>query len=261
MRLFHAIKHIACSNILILSTCVALAHVLMKAGVHPGAAEMIFEGADAGQPEDPPKPPGKIHFSRGIPMTKIDDVLLAYEMNNEPIPVSHGAPLRAVVGGWYGMASVEWLTRIVVSDRPFRGYFRALDYAYWEEQAGMPFRVPIAEIKVEAQISWPALHEVVPVKSRYRVVGTAWAGDSEVSKVEVSTDAGKSFSQATLLGGHIRHVRRFWEYEWGDPGSPGFCTLMARAADSQGRQQRAERDRKIGDYVINHTLPVEVELK
>jgi DMSO/TMAO reductase YedYZ molybdopterin-dependent catalytic subunit len=242
-------------------TGVRLADVLAQGGVTPEAIEVIFEGADEGQPDEKPTPPGKIHYARGIPVSKVDDVLLAYEMNGEPLSQSHGAPVRAVVGGWYGMASVKWLTRIVVSDQPFRGYFQTVDYAYWNEQAGMPIRVPLAEMKVKAQISRPAFHDVVPAKSEYRVVGAAWAGEPEVVIVEVSTDGGKTYSPATLLGEPIRHAWRFWEFSWKTPSSPGTYILMARATDSNGKSQPSEHDKNFGSYVIDHTLPIEIEVR
>ena len=241
-------------------TGVRLADVLAQAGLKSEAVEIILVGADEGEPDDPPKPPGKIHYARGVPVSKLDDVLLAYEMNGEALPDSHGAPLRAVVGGWYGMASVKWLTRVVVINRPFRGYFQSVDYSYWEEEAGMPIRVPITEMKVKAQISRPALHEVVPAGSDYRIAGAAWSGDSDVAKVEISTDGGKSYAKAKLLGEAVRHAWRFWEYFWKTPASPGTCTLMARATDSAGIEQPAEREKKYGNYVIWHTLPVEVHV-
>ena len=231
------------------------------AGLKPEAMEIIFEGAAEGKPDEPPKPSGSIHYSRAIPRTKIDDTLLAYHMNGEPLPESHGAPVRAVVGGWYGMASVKWLSRIVVSDRPFLGYFQSVDYAFWDEQSGMPIHVPLSEMKVKSQIARPALHEVIPANSEYRIVGAAWTGDNtDVTTVEVSTDGGKSYSAATLLGEPIRHAWRFWEFDW-NTSAAGNYKLMSRATDALGNQQPTERESKYGSYVIYHTLAVDVEVR
>jgi DMSO/TMAO reductase YedYZ molybdopterin-dependent catalytic subunit len=241
-------------------TGVALSVLLAEVGVKPGAVEIVFVGADEGEPDDPPKPPGKINYARGIPLSKIDDALLAYQMNGRPLGESHGAPLRAVVGGWYGMASVKWLDRIVVSARPFRGYFQSIDYSYWDKQAGMPIRAPLGEMSVKAQIARPALHERIPCDTDYRIVGAAWAGDSEVASVEITADGGKSYGAAVLLGEPIRHAWRFWEYAWRTPSSPGKCILMARATDARGKTQPSEHDKKFGNYVVCHTLPLEVVL-
>jgi hypothetical protein len=101
----------------------------------------------------------------------------------------------------------------------------------------------------------------VPANTDYRVVGAAWTGDTNITKVEVSTDAGKTFSKATLLGEPIRHAWRFWEFAWKTPSSPGSYTLMARATDARGQSQPAGRDPKFDNYVIFHTLPIEVEVR
>jgi DMSO/TMAO reductase YedYZ molybdopterin-dependent catalytic subunit len=242
-------------------TGVPLGDLLTLAGVKPGAVEVIFEGADKGAAVEKPTPPGEIHYAHSIPLCKVDDVLLAYQMNGRPLPASHGFPLRAVVGGWYGMASVKWLSRIVVTDRPFRGYYKGADYGYWEHEHGIPIRVPITEMKVKAQIARPSLHEQVPRNSDYRVVGAAWTGDSDITVVEVSADGGKHYSPAKLLGEPVRHAWRFWEFNWRTPSAPGSCTLMARATDARGNSQPAERNPDFDNYVIFHTLPIEVEIK
>src|SRR5581483_11631656 len=127
---------------------------------------------------DPPTP-GPIHFDRGLPLEKAkrDEVVVAHTMNGEPLPVSHGAPLRAVVGGWYGMASVKWLTRIVVLDRPHIGYWQTMDYSYWVRPNGLPELRPITAMEPKASIARPTAGETVPAGRPYRVFGVAWAGE------------------------------------------------------------------------------------
>src|SRR6267154_2917256 len=103
-------------------TGVPLSILLDRAEVRPSAHEVILEGADRGKLEDPKSPPGELKFARSIPLEKARrDVLLAYKMNGEDLPPEHGFPVRAIVPGWYAMASVKWLQRIVVADRPFSG--------------------------------------------------------------------------------------------------------------------------------------------
>src|SRR6185503_4815635 len=82
----------------------------------PGAVEVVLQGADAGAITQEPKTPGVIHYARSLPRAEAlrPDVLLAHRMNGEPLRPEHGAPVRALVPGWYGMASVKWLTRVVV---------------------------------------------------------------------------------------------------------------------------------------------------
>jgi DMSO/TMAO reductase YedYZ molybdopterin-dependent catalytic subunit len=245
-------------------TGVLLSDVLRQAGLKPGAVEVVLEGADHGEIKKEPVSPGKINYARSLPLAKAlnSDVLLAYRMNGEALSPAHGYPLRAVVGGWYGMASVKWLTRLLVIDRVFCGYFQTADYTFWERRDGLPIQLlPVGEMEVKAQIARPALHEVVPASSIYRMHGAAWTGDSEVAKVEVSTDGGKTWLAAQLLGQPNGHGWRLWEHHWRTPAQPGRCTLMARAIDARGRTQPSERDSHRGTYMISHVQPIEVEIR
>jgi DMSO/TMAO reductase YedYZ molybdopterin-dependent catalytic subunit len=241
---------------------VSLASVLERAGVRPGAVEVILEGADSGELKNPPKPSGAIHFARSLPLEKArKDVLLAYRMNGDELPASHGQPLRAVVPGWYGMASIKWLTRIVVTDRPFQGHFQTVDYAYWDRRDGLPTRIPITEMQVKSEIARPEMHEIVPAGSRYRVFGAAWGGEHEIRRVELSADGGKTWSDAKLTGKPLRYAWQFWEHEWRTPSKPGRYTLMSRATDSRGQAQPLERQPDRENYMINHVLPIDVDVR
>jgi DMSO/TMAO reductase YedYZ molybdopterin-dependent catalytic subunit len=241
-------------------TGVPLADVLARAGVKSSAVEIIFEGADHGHAKEPPVPPGEIHYAHSIPLAKVTEVLLAYEMNDLPLPPSHGFPLRVVVPGWYGMASVKWVTRIIVSSEKFRGYFRTVDYAYWTEQAGHPVHVPIEEMSVKSQIARPAKNEVVSRDSDYLITGAAWTGESEIAKVEVSTDGGQTYVPAKLLGEAVLHAWRLWELSWRTPSEPGFRSIIAKATDARGRTQPIERNPNHGTYIINHLVPTEIAI-
>jgi DMSO/TMAO reductase YedYZ molybdopterin-dependent catalytic subunit len=244
-------------------TGVPLAEMLERAGVRSSAVEVVLEGADSGSVEEEPKSPGAIHFARSLPLAKArkPEVLLAYRMNGKELPAAHGYPLRAVVAGWYGMASVKWLTRVVVVDRPFQGYFQTFDYTYFERRDGLPVITPITELEVKASIARPALQEVVPADQPYRVHGAAWSGEADVTQVEVSTDNGRNWSKAQLLDKPAKYAWRFWEYRWQTPSQPGPQVLMARATDSRGRTQPAQRDPDRRNYMISHVLPVEVEVR
>lgn len=241
---------------------VPLAALLEKAGVRDQAVEVILEGADQGEITEEPKSPGKIAFARSLPLAQArrPEVLLAHRMNGQELPAAHGFPVRAVVPGWYGMASVKWLSRIVVTDRPFQGYFQALDYTVFERRHGLPTLVPVRELEVKAQIARPARQEVVPAGKPYRIHGAAWTGESGVTKVEVSVDGGQTWAAAKLLGQAAPLAWRLWEYTWPSPPA-GPHTLMAKATDGQGRTQPAQRDPDRRGYMISHVLPVEVEVR
>src|SRR5206468_2718353 len=139
-------------------------------------------------------------------------------------------------------ASIKWLTRIVVINRRFQGFFQSLDYSTFERQQGIPSLVPITEMEVKAQIARPASHEVVAAKSSYRVHGAAWAGEADVTKVEISTDGGKNRAETRLLGQPVPYCWRLWEYAWQTPAQGGPVTIMARATDQRGRVQAMKHD-------------------
>jgi DMSO/TMAO reductase YedYZ molybdopterin-dependent catalytic subunit len=243
-------------------TGVPLADVLARVGVQPESVEVVFEGADRGKLAKPPSP-GDIHFANSIPVTKAlsPDVLLAHTMNGEPLTPPHGFPLRAVVPGWYGMVAVKWLARIVIIDRPFRGYFKSADYTYWDRREDLPVQLlPVTECEVKAQIARPVNREVVPANEDFRVYGAAWAGEADIARVDLSTDGGATWREAHLLGEAQRYAWRFWDFRWRTPAQPGRCVLLARATDSRGRVQPMQRDPHRGSYVISHAVPIEVEV-
>lgn len=243
-------------------TGVSLAAILERAGVKSSAVEVILEGADKGAVNDEPKSPGEIHYSRSLPLEKArKDVLLATRMNGDELPPEHGFPVRAIVPGWYGMASIKWLTRIVVVEQPFNGYFQSLHYTYWKQVNGSPTLVPLSEMPVKAQIARPAPYEVVRRDRDYRVHGAAWTGEADIARVEVSTDGGASWQPAKLVGEAKRYAWRRWEYSWRVPKAPGKVRLMARATDSAGRTQPMDRDRNFRNYMICHVLPVDVQIR
>jgi len=242
-------------------TGVRLRDVLERARVSGSAREIVFEGADNGTIAELPRPAGKVNFARSVPMEKaMHDVLLAFAMNGEPLTEAHGFPLRAIVPGWYGMASVKWLQRLVVIDGSFNGYYQSIDYAYWKRDACGPVLVPLAEMQVKAEIARPANNELISANSKYHARGAAWTADAIITKVEISCDGAKSWSEATLNGEAKKNTWRLWEFEWKTPG-PGNYTLMARATDSRGRVQSIEREVDANNYMISHCLPITVEVR
>jgi DMSO/TMAO reductase YedYZ molybdopterin-dependent catalytic subunit len=241
-------------------TGVPLSALLERASVRDKAVEVILEGADKGKTEEEPKSPGEIHFARSVPLGKaLGNVLLAYKMNGKELSPDHGYPVRAIVPGWYGMASIKWLSRVIITDRPFAGYYQTLDYSFFEQRNGIPTLVPLTEIAVKAQIARPMRGEAVPRDKDYRVYGAAWAGEAIVSKVEISTDGAKSWSSANLLGNPVRHAWRLWEWNWRTPKKVGRQNLMARATDDRGRTQPLQRDVNLRTVMIHHVVPIEVE--
>jgi DMSO/TMAO reductase YedYZ molybdopterin-dependent catalytic subunit len=242
-------------------TGVPLAALLERARPKASAIEVILDGADEGGVDKTPTPAGKISFCRSLPLEKArTDVLLAFEMNGEPLSATHGFPLRAIVPGWYAMASVKWLRRIIVTNKPFNGFYQSLDYTYWDRSGPLPTLAPLTEQQTKAEIARPESGEKIAVGSVYRVHGAAWTGAGEVTRVEISVDSGQTWKDAKLRGDSVKNAWRLWEYEW-HPTTAGRQIIMARATDSSGAVQPSERSGDRGTYMINHLLPVEVEVR
>jgi DMSO/TMAO reductase YedYZ molybdopterin-dependent catalytic subunit len=240
-------------------TGVPLADLLDRAGVRPGATDVVLVGADEGIVADPATP-APIAFDRSLPLAKATrpEVTIAYQMNGADLTPAHGYPLRAVVGGWYGMASVKWLTRVVVTDRPHSGFFQTLDYSVWERREGHATLVPVGAVQPKAAIARPGPNEVVKAGRPCVISGAAWAGESKVAKVELSTDGGRTWVAARLAGEAKSFCWVMWTYEWMVPETRGPVTLLARCTDQTGATQPTTRDPDRRTYMINHLIPVEV---
>lgn len=240
---------------------VLLRDVLAATGIRAEARDIVLEGADHGTISEPPRPGGDIHFARSVPREKaLDDVLLAFEMNGEPLTPAHGFPLRAIVPGWYGMASIKWLQRIVALEHEFNGYYQTVDYAYWRNGTAGPVLTPLREMQVKSQIARPVNGERIRAGSTCKIEGAAWTAGAEIARVEISADEGNSWQFANLRGEAVRHGWRLWELDWQAPQERGTCILRSRATDSLGRTQPATHDKNRGSYMINFCLPVQVEV-
>jgi hypothetical protein len=156
---------------------------------------------------------------------------------------------------------VKWLTRIFVTQTAFSGYFQTSDYAYWEYVDGQPVRVPLQAMQLKSAIARPAVREVVAAGSAYPVVGAAWGGEAGLDRVEVSTDDGANWWPAEWIDTEQPHVWRRWRFEWQVPAAAGWHVLRSRVWDRAGRTQPEEHDKRFGNYVIHHTLPIEVEVR
>jgi DMSO/TMAO reductase YedYZ molybdopterin-dependent catalytic subunit len=238
-------------------TGVPLARVLEKAGVQAGAVEVVFEGADQGTESDHPEP---MYFARSLPLSKALDpnTLLAYRMNGELLSPNHGFPVRLFVPGWYGVASVKWLRRLEVLDRPFKGYFQTTKYTIQRRTPSGSETVIVGPMELKSEILRP--HEGASLGlGTHRIFGIAWAGEEAVAAVEVSTDGGRTWDRAELLGSQAPYSWTLWEYLW-EVGVPRRYTLLARAISTGGQVQPVEHDPLAGGYLIRHSRPRIVEV-
>jgi DMSO/TMAO reductase YedYZ molybdopterin-dependent catalytic subunit len=241
-------------------TGVPLRVLLERAGLEEDACEIVLEGADRGRPTEAPVPPDPISYARSLPRDKATqrEVLIAYQMNGRDLPAHHGYPVRAIVPGHYGMASVKWLTHIQAVREPFRGYWQTSDYGYWDDMDGKPVRRALGEIKLKSEIARPRVYETLAPNERYTVFGVAWAGETEATGISVSTDGGQTWAEAEFLDPVQRYAWRRWRFEWLTPTKSGQYTLLSRARGADGTVQPDKHDQNYGTYVINYPLPIEV---
>jgi DMSO/TMAO reductase YedYZ molybdopterin-dependent catalytic subunit len=242
---------------------VPLGRLLAKAGVRNGADGVLLRGADDGDVPDGTGGWQSVHYERSLPLEKAlaPDVLIVTAMNGGALPIEHGGPVRAVVGGWYGMASVKWLTRITVTREAPAGFWETVEYAYDETDAdGARARVPVREMLPKAQITEPAPGASVRRGESVLVRGFAWAGEASVSQVVFSHDGGASWSPVRLLDEPRPCVWTRWVIAW-CPDRAGERELLVRCHDERGRAQPMTRDGDRGGYLINEVSPYPVTVR
>ena len=220
-----------------------LAPILKEAGINPEAIEVAFWGTDKGK-EKIRGGDYEQNFARtlSIPMALRDDILLCYEMNEKPLTVGHGFPVRLVVPGWFGVAWVKWLDRIEVRDRALRTRFIAKDYVtlrgeevngktVWKETMVGPMDVKSYVARVAKQKD-----------GALKISGAAWA-NSPLKAVEISIDNGP-WTPAQIQDHKEPFTWRFWSYDWKDPKS-GEHTIVSRAIDGRNKIQPTIDDPEI----------------
>ena len=233
-----------------------LRSILQDAGVGADAAEIIFTGLDQGVEGD------QIQFyQRSLTVAEAtrDEVLLVYEMNGEALPPQHGYPLRLLMPGWYGMASVKWLHRIEAVAEPFQGYQMARAYRYAQTADGPGDAVTV--IRARALMIPPGIPDFM---TRNRLVqagpvtltGKAWAGRVSVSRVEVSVDGGTTWFEAQLGESPSPYAWRTWTFVWN--ATAGEHVLYVRASDASGNVQPMVQQWNFGGYGNNGVQRVNV---
>jgi DMSO/TMAO reductase YedYZ molybdopterin-dependent catalytic subunit len=227
-------------------TGVPLAELLAEVGVSPEAVEIRFRGADRGTPGGLRR---EIVFERSLPPDVAGDALIAYAMDGRPLTPNHGAPLRLVVPGWYGMASVKWLTEISVATEPFRGFFQVERYVV---EGG-----PLGPIAPRAVIVAPADGALV-ARGPNTIRGFAWSGRG-LARVEVSLDGGTTWRRARLGSRLAAEAWQTWQLRW-SARKPGPAVIVARAVEVGGRAQPLEAVHDPLGYGNNAAQPVRVEV-
>jgi DMSO/TMAO reductase YedYZ molybdopterin-dependent catalytic subunit len=238
-------------------TGVPLADVLDHAGLQAGAREVIFRGADRGTVEGSAE---TISFERslGLSQARESGALLAYAMNDEPLPARHGFPVRLVVPGQYAVASVKWLAEITVTDQAFDGFFQTSHYVYEWQRDGAAVREPVGPVRVRALITAPAAGDEL-ARGTLAVRGVAWSGAAPVERVEVSLDGGR-WRAADLAGEPGRRGWQRWELRV-RAAARGKMAIRARATDGLGRTQPERPEWNRRGYGGNFIHQVTVRLR
>jgi DMSO/TMAO reductase YedYZ molybdopterin-dependent catalytic subunit len=221
-----------------------LAPLLQEAGIQDSGKEIVFYAHDIGK-QTVRDIELTTPFARSLSIAEAmnPNVLLCYEMNGEPLPASHGAPLRLLMPGWYGVANVKWLDRIEVIDTRFAGHFMARDYVTIREEQrdGRPVWV---ETLVGKALLKSAPARVTRKDGAYRIMGAAWG--TPVASVEVQVDGG-AWMPATIdegLGSDFSW--KLWSLPWPN-AAPGEHTVTSRATDTSGNVQPAMTDPQIAN--------------
>jgi DMSO/TMAO reductase YedYZ molybdopterin-dependent catalytic subunit len=222
-------------------TGVPLAEILDRSGVRPNAKDVLFRGADGGAVNGGS---ASMRFERSLRIddARDNDVLLAYAMNGEPLPVEHGYPLRLIVPRWSAVASVKWLTEIELIDCTFIGHYQGDKYRYEWERDGRIVSEPVTLQRVRALITEPSPGTEARLGD-LAIRGVAWSGAAPIARVEVSVNGGH-WQEARLVSERSRSSWQWWELIARVEKS-GDLVLRARATDLAGRTQpeRAEWNR------------------
>jgi DMSO/TMAO reductase YedYZ molybdopterin-dependent catalytic subunit len=235
-----------------------LAPLLREAGVTDDAVEILFTGLDRGLEDGEEQV-----YERSLTLAECDraEVVVAYALNGAPLPPQHGFPARLLVPGWYGMTSVKWLDRITAIDAPFTGYQQAR--AYRLKASPEDPGTPVERIAVRSLLQPPGIPDFF---TRARVgdagpitlTGRAWSGDGPVTRVQVSTDNGGSWTDAQLHPAAGPHAWHRFTVDW--EATPGEHVLCSRATDAKGATQPLEPAWNLGGYANNaiHRVPLTV---
>ena len=215
----------------------------------PEAVEVLFRGADEGVPKDLGR---RIAYERSLPIdiARGHDVLVAYAMNGKPIPPEHGGPLRLLVPGWYGMASVKWLAEIQVLDRPFAGFFQKDRYVI----DGRPLR----GIEPRAVITSPADGMDVS-RGPLDIRGYAWSGRAPLARIDLTTSEGTPLGSTTVPPDAPAFA--WQEFSFRLSLDPGEHILVARATDRDGNTQPLSPRWNTLGYANNAVRPTRIRVR
>jgi DMSO/TMAO reductase YedYZ molybdopterin-dependent catalytic subunit len=234
---------------------VRLSEVLERAGITARAVDVMPQGLD---PTVVSSGVDTGHVRRPLSVEKaLDDVLLAYEMNGEPLPPDHGFPVRLVVPGWVGIASIKWVGQLEVSEQPLFSPWNTTSYRL-TGPSYPPDEAPLTEQPVKSAFELASNAHLLAGRS-HLLRGRSWSGHAAVRSVEVSTDGGATWQCAHLHGPNLPRAWVRWHFYWHRPAA-GRYQLLARATDRRGFTQPDSVPFNDGGYlfwgVVRHPVIV-----
>ncbi len=208
---------------------VPLRLLLERAGLHTNAVEVVAMGADAGPRDDAD---GDVQFARALPLADAmhPDTIVATHMAGEPLTIDHGAPVRLIVPGWYGMASVKWLTALEVVTTPYAGYFQRKRYVYDVNGEIEPVR----RARVKSMITTP--QHGTTCERALLVQGWAWSGSAAIDRVELAVNDAPVWIEAALGTPASAYAWTPFEAELALPDA-AQVSIRSRATDAAGNTQ------------------------
>jgi sulfane dehydrogenase subunit SoxC len=233
--------------------------LLEETGVRDEAVELVFAGADRGVQSEVEQ---DYERSLSIADAMREEVILAYGMNGESLPPQHGFPLRLLVPGWYGMASVKWLTRVTAVDEPFEG-FQQLAYRFRQrpgDEGSSVTRMSPRSLMIPPGIPDFMTRRRLVDAGDHVLRGRAWSGWGPVERVDVSTDGGATWADAELGEPRSPYAWTPWKFGW-DASTPGSFELCPRATDAVGNIQPLEQPWNLHGFANNMVQRVPVEVR
>ncbi|MFE0677888.1 sulfite oxidase [Streptomyces sp. NPDC058867] len=212
---------------------VRLADVLRRAGLSSRAVDVQPRGLDA-EFGSGGESLGRVR--RPLPLAKaLDDVVLAYEMNGEPLPHDHGYPVRVLVPSWVGISSIKWVGDIEVSAQPLYSPWNTTFYRLFGPAHPAEGSAPLSRQTIKSAFEL-ASGAAFPVARGQVLHGRSWSGAGGIARVDVSTDGGARWRPARLHDRPRADTWTRWSVAW-KPDTPGPTHLLARATDTAGRTQ------------------------
>ena len=198
--------------------------LLKEAGLKNEGKWILAEGSEGGK------------HTKSVPLSKaLDDVIVAYAQNGEPVRPDHGFPLRLIVPGFEGIYNVKWLRRIKVVDQPYLTFQEHSRFLFGEKAQRFNY-----DFGPKSVITYPSGTQQLPNKGSYVITGLAWSGGGAIRKAEISLDGGKTYKEAEITGAVLPKAFTRFYLPWKWDGEE--VVIQSRCVDEKGQVQPSEAE-------------------